>query len=102
MTEQGRGRARTREGVVVSDRPDKSAVVLVKRQIPHRRYGKSIVLSEKYMVHDERNEARVGDRVLICESRPISKRKRWRLRAILERAVADLPKPQELESEIAQ
>ena len=69
MIEQGRGRTRTREGVVVSDRPDKSAVVLVKRQILHRRYGKAIVLSKKYMVHDERNEARVGDRVLICEGR---------------------------------
>ena len=102
IEEQGRGRTRTREGVVVSDRPNKSAVVLVKRQILHRRYGKAIVLSKKYMVHDERNEARVGDRVLICEGRPVSKRKRWRLREILERAVGDLPRPEELDAELAQ
>ncbi len=93
MSEQlnERTQARTREGVVVSAAPEKTAVVKVKRRVQHRRYRKYVEVSEKYMVHDEHNQAEVGDRVLIAESRPMSARKRWRLRSVLEKAVKDVP-----------
>ncbi len=91
MKEMSRPQARTREGFVVSTAMDKTAVVTVKRRIQHRRYKKFIELSSKCMVHDERNECEVGDRVEISESRPLSRHKRWRLRAVLEKAVKDVP-----------
>jgi small subunit ribosomal protein S17 len=86
-----RPRDRTREGVVVSSAMDKTIVVAVRRRVRDPRYRKTVTVSKKLMAHDERNEANVGDRVLICESRPISSRKRWRLRSIVERAVKDVP-----------
>ncbi|MFT4571352.1 MAG: small subunit ribosomal protein S17 [Hyphomicrobiaceae bacterium] len=89
--ETNRTQPRTREGVVVSDAPEKTAVVKVKRRVQHPRYKKFVQISEKYMVHDEHNEAAVGDRVIIAESRPMSARKRWRLRAVLEKAIKDVP-----------
>ena len=64
-------------GVVVSDAMDKSVVVKVERQVRHGLYGKSERLSTKFMPHDEANEAKVGDRVAITESRPLSRRKRF-------------------------
>ena len=64
-------------GVVVSDAMDKSVVVKVERQVRHGLYGKSERLSTKFMAHDEANEAKVGDRVAITESRPLSRRKRF-------------------------
>jgi len=82
-----RARARTREGLVVSNKMDKTAVVSVARRVRHGKYHKTLVLHSKYMVHDERNECEVGDRVLIVESRPLSRHKRWRLRRVLEKAV---------------
>ncbi len=87
----GRPRAKTREGVVVSDAMNKTIVVVVNRRIQHPRYHKYIRVNKKYVVHDERNECGKGDRVVIAESRPLSKRKRWRLRTIVERAVRDVP-----------
>jgi len=87
--ERQRARAKTREGVVVSDAMDKTVVVAVKRTVKHRRYHKYLTISTKYHAHDEQNECRVGDRVVIAETRPLSKRKRWRLRTIVERAVSD-------------
>jgi len=65
--------------------------VSVRRRIKHPQYRKFIQVSKKYLVHDETNAGARGDRVVICESRPLSKRKRWRLRSIVERAVKDVP-----------
>ncbi len=79
-------RRRTRIGVVVSDKMDKTVVVKVEQQKRHPLYGKAIVVTKKYKAHDENNECRVGDRVLIEETRPLSKEKRWRVVRILERA----------------
>ena len=90
MPERERARTRTREGVVVSNAMDKTIVVSVRRRVRYPRYRKTITLSKKLVAHDERNECNVGDRVVIAESRPLSKRKRWRLRTIVERAVKDV------------
>jgi small subunit ribosomal protein S17 len=82
-----RPRAKTREGVVVSNKMDKTAVVSVARRVRHGKYMKTVVRHKHYMVHDENNECRPGDRVLIAETRPLSKNKRWRLSRIVEQAV---------------
>jgi small subunit ribosomal protein S17 len=86
MAERERSRSRTREGVVVSTAMDKTIVVAVRRRVRYPRYRKTITLSKKLLAHDEMNTCSVGDRVVIAESRPLSKRKRWRLREVLERA----------------
>jgi small subunit ribosomal protein S17 len=91
MAENARPRPKIREGFVVSDAMEKTIVVVVRRRVKHGRYHKYLQVSKKYLVHDERNECARGDRVQISESRPLSKRKRWRLRAILDRAVRDAP-----------
>jgi small subunit ribosomal protein S17 len=75
-----------REGVVVSASMNKTAVVLMKRKLPHPIYGKYVTRSKKFYAHDEANECQVGDRVRIMETRPLSKLKRWRVVEILERA----------------
>lgn len=75
-----------RQGVVVSDKGEKSLVVRVERRAPHALYGKMVRLVKKYYVHDEKNDAHMGDTVLIEECRPISKTKRWRLTQVVERA----------------
>jgi small subunit ribosomal protein S17 len=84
MTE--RTQRKEREGVVVQNAMDKTAVVLMKRRLPHPVYGKYVMRSKKFYVHDAKNECRVGDVVRIMETRPLSKLKRWRLVEILERA----------------
>jgi small subunit ribosomal protein S17 len=76
---------KTRQGVVVSDRGEKTVVVRVDRQFAHPLYGKSVVRSKKYHAHDENNEYRVGDVVRIRETRPLSKLKRWRVAELVER-----------------
>ena len=81
-----RGLRKTRVGEVVSDKMDKTIVILVQRRLKHPIYGKYIKKSTKFAVHDEKNDAHVGDRVRIMETRPLSKNKRWRLVEILERA----------------
>lgn len=81
-----RGSRKYRDGVVVSDRMEKTVVVAVERTVRHRRYNKFIRLRKKYKAHDERGECKAGDRVRIEETRPLSKDKRWRLKFILERA----------------
>jgi len=86
MAEAQRSQRRTRTGRVVSDRMDKSISVAVDRQIKHPIYGKFITKTTKYMAHDENNDANIGDTVLIMSTRPLSKRKSWRLVEILERA----------------
>jgi small subunit ribosomal protein S17 len=91
MSENVKALTKTRKGVVVSDKMDKGAVVSVRRRIRHRRYGKFLDVSKRYMVHDEENQCRVGDRVVIAESRPLSKNKRWRLRSIIKKALGEVP-----------
>jgi len=81
-----RGRRKIRSGRVTSDARDKTITVTVERTVLHPLYGRVVRKSKKYMAHDERNEARVGDLVEIAETRPLSKTKRWRLTRILERA----------------
>ncbi len=83
---QERGRRKTEVGVVVSDKMDKTVVVRVERLVRHPVYGKVIKRFSKFYAHDKDNECRVGDKVLIMETRPLSKLKRWRVVRILERA----------------
>lgn len=77
---------RTRTGVVTSDKMQKSVVVACERHVPHSAYGKVIRRTLSVMAHDEKDEAKVGDKVEIMETRPLSKRKRWRLLRIIEKA----------------
>ncbi len=77
---------KVREGVVVSDRMNSTLVVAVNERVSHARYGKTVQRTKKLYVHDEHNEARIGDKVRVQETRPLSKLKRWRLTAVLERA----------------
>jgi len=72
-------------GVVVGDKMDKTRVVLVERRLAHAKYGKYMSRRAKYKAHDEKNEYRVGDRVEIVESRPLSREKRWRVQRLIER-----------------
>ncbi|HEX8430840.1 MAG TPA: 30S ribosomal protein S17 [Longimicrobium sp.] len=81
-----RGRRKTRVGVVVSDKGDKTVVVKVERRFAHALYGKQVTRSKKYHAHDEQNEYHVGDTVRITETRPLSKLKRWRVSELIERA----------------
>ncbi len=75
-----------RVGVVVSNKMDKSIVIMVERKVKHPLYGKFVKKSSKFMAHDEKNEANIGDTVRIMETRPLSKNKCWRLVEIVERA----------------
>jgi small subunit ribosomal protein S17 len=84
--EHGPGRAKVRQGVVVSDKADKTIVVRVDVTRRHRRYGKILRTSTKLHVHDERNDAGAGDTVRVIECRPMSRTKRWRLTDVLEKA----------------
>ena len=77
---------KTRTGVVVSDKMDKTIVIPTKFKEMHPIYGNFVQKTKKYHVHDEKNEANVGDTVLIMETRPLSKTKRWRLVQIIEKA----------------
>ena len=77
---------KTRVGKVVSDKMDKTIVVLVEDRVTHPLYKKIVRVSKKYKAHDEQNECREGDKVRIMETRPLSKDKRWRLAEIIERA----------------
>ncbi len=77
---------KTRKGIVVSDRMQKTRVVRIERVYRHPQYQRVITRSKKLKAHDEANASRVGDRVLIEETRPLSRDKRWRIREILSRA----------------
>ncbi|HEY7517979.1 MAG TPA: 30S ribosomal protein S17 [Methylomirabilota bacterium] len=79
------GERKSREGVVVSDAMQKTRVVRIERVYRHPKYQRVIRMSKKLKAHDEANESHVGDRVLIEETRPMSKEKRWRIRKILSR-----------------
>lgn len=74
-------------GTVVSDKMDKTVIVLVERLVKHRLYQKYVRRRSTFAVHDENNDSRVGDKVLITQSKPISKTKRWRVSKIVEKAV---------------
>ncbi|MEE4242080.1 MAG: 30S ribosomal protein S17 [Desulfopila sp.] len=78
---------KTRTGSVVSNRMEKSVVVRVERRVRHKLYGKFVRTSVKYLADDPENSCNIGDTVLIEECRPLSKRKRWRVKKILEQAI---------------
>ncbi len=79
-------RRKVREGLVVSVAMEKTAVVAVVERVRHRRYAKTVQRTKKVHAHDEGNDIRVGDRVRVAETRPLSKTKRWRVVEVLERA----------------
>ena len=82
-----RGMQRQLVGTVVSDKMDKTVVVLVEKLVKHRLYHKYIRRRSKFSAHDQGNQCRIGDKVLITESRPLSKTKRWQVSKIVEKAV---------------
>jgi small subunit ribosomal protein S17 len=88
MSEQtaARNARKVREGLVVSDKMDKTVVVSVEDRVKHAMYGKVLRRTSKYKAHDENNECGIGDRVLLMETRPLSATKRWRVVEILEKA----------------
>jgi small subunit ribosomal protein S17 len=81
-----RGRRKTRLGLVVSDKMQKTVVVAIERRVPHPVYGKMVTRTSRLKAHDEENTAKTGDTVLIAETRPLSKDKRWRVVEIVSRA----------------
>jgi small subunit ribosomal protein S17 len=81
-----RNARKSRTGLVVSDKMDKTVVVAIERRVPHPIYGKMITRTKRLKAHDEENSAKVGDTVRIVETRPLSKDKRWRLVEIIDRA----------------
>ena len=86
VAEKKRGDRKTREGMVVSDKMEKTIVVELEDRVKHPRYSKVIRRTTKVKAHDENGTAGVGDRVLLAETRPLSATKRWRLVSVLERA----------------
>ncbi len=82
-----RGMKRQVIGTVLSDKMDKTVVVMVERLVKHRLYHKYIRRRAKYAAHDQSNDCKIGDKVLITESRPLSKTKRWRVSKILQKAI---------------
>jgi small subunit ribosomal protein S17 len=85
-TSTDRTARKTRQGLVVSDKMDKTVVVAIERRVPHPVYGKMVTRTKRLKAHDEGNTAKVGDTVRIVETRPLSKDKRFRLLEIVERA----------------
>lgn len=81
-----RGARKTRLGLVVSDKMEKTVVVAIERRFPHPLYGKMVTRTKRLKAHNEDNSAKTGDRVRIMETRPLSKDKRWRVVEIVERA----------------
>lgn len=86
MEETNRNLRKQRTGVVTSNKMDKTITVSVERQVKHPIYGKFVKSSKKFLAHDENGDCNIGDVVRIMETRPLSKRKRWRMVEILERA----------------
>ena len=85
--ESSRGLIKTLRGVVVSDKTDKTVSVAITHQVRHPKYGKFMKRSNRFLVHDERNECGLGDTVEIVECRPMSRRKHWRVQQVIEKAV---------------
>ncbi len=86
MELEQRGFRKTRTGVVVSDKMDKTIVVAIKTKVRHPLYGKMVNRTHKFKAHDEQNQCGIGDTVRIMETRPLSKDKRWRLVEVIEKA----------------
>ena len=86
MEPSSKGRLKVRQGIVVSDKADKTITVRIDSARPHRMYKKIVRGASTLHVHDEKNEAHAGDTVRVIESRPLSRTKRWRLVEVLERA----------------
>jgi len=84
---KGRGLAKYQEGLVVSDKMDKSIIVKVTTHKMHPKYKKFVLSSQKYVAHDEKNECGLGDEVRIVECRPLSKTKRWRVQNVIKKAI---------------
>ncbi len=87
MAQETRSNRKTRIGIVVSNKMDKTAVVTVDRRVQHAKYRKFLTRRQRYKVHDEQNRCEIGDRVAIVECRPLSRDKRWRLSRVLDKAV---------------
>jgi small subunit ribosomal protein S17 len=85
-TAEERAARKVREGIVVSEKMDKTIVVAIVERVRHPKYAKFVQRTKRLYVHDETNDAKVGDRVRVTETRPLSKLKRWRIVEILERA----------------
>jgi small subunit ribosomal protein S17 len=85
-TEAGRSARKVREGQVVSNKMDKTAVVAVVERVRHPKYGKFMLRTKKLYAHDETNDVNIGDKVRVMETRPLSKNKRWRVVEVIERA----------------
>ena len=85
--ETDRKNRKVREGLVVSNKMDKTAVVAVVERVRHAKYGKFMMRTKKLYAHDETNDVNIGDRVSVMETRPLSKNKRWRVVEVLERAI---------------
>jgi small subunit ribosomal protein S17 len=85
-SEETRGFRKTREGIVTSDKMDKTVTVVIQDRVKHGLYSKVMTRSHKLKAHDEKNEAGIGDRVLLMETRPLSATKRWRVVQIIEKA----------------
>ncbi|MFM7535893.1 MAG: 30S ribosomal protein S17 [Acidimicrobiales bacterium] len=83
---EGRKARKVREGTVVSNKMDQTAVVAVVERVRHPKYAKFVLRTKKLYAHDESNDANIGDRVRVMETRPLSKLKRWRIVEIVERA----------------
>jgi small subunit ribosomal protein S17 len=81
-----RSQRKVREGIVISDKMENTVVVAVVDRVSHPRYGKTVQRTKKLYAHDEKFEAKMGDRVRVIETRPLSKLKRWRVEEVLERA----------------
>ncbi len=88
MADTGRANRKIQTGLVVGDKMNKTVVVEVRTTVPHPRYKKYLRRRRRFKAHDAENDCRVGDRVEIIETRPLSKTKRWRVRKILEKAVS--------------
>lgn len=86
-SQRNRGLSKIREGLVVSNAMEKTVLVEISRKVKHPAYKKYVVKTNKLMAHDDANDCQVGDRVRIVETRPLSKRKRWRVREVITRAV---------------
>ena len=84
--DEPRRRRKTREGLVVSDKMQATVVVAVTERVRHSRYGKTVQRTRKLYAHDAENDAKLGDRVRVTETRPLSKLKRWRVTEVVERA----------------
>ena len=86
VTDETRNSRKVREGTVVSNKMNKTIVISIVDRVPHPRYSKFVARTKKLYAHDETNDAQIGDRVRVMETRPMSKQKRWRLIEVLERA----------------